>query len=303
MKKVILSVLAIVMVAVVGITLVACNTATTQGQLANLLNDHNHEAFVYDVYAKNADGDKIDGYNGTYTVTLDAYDAGSTIESFGKSDVVLSNVDKGVFVKGLLVVGTTKYETGCYFKLVSGSSYMVPAYSYRVQYEGETEVFRLNGSYQDKTFDYERWINGEKSTGSVGTKSTTYFDNNEFHQALRTITTFSNSLALAFATPLVSKTEATYVTLTAQVNGTTHVKNSFTENNATYSEEGIKCYRTYISRSTEVSGIAQVLYYATDNITVNGWNLKNVLVQIEEPFKIDGATNTMVYALNTASLS
>ena len=53
MKKVFLSLIVIAIVAITAISLVACNNATPQGLLENLLNDHNHEEFSYVVYAKN----------------------------------------------------------------------------------------------------------------------------------------------------------------------------------------------------------------------------------------------------------
>lgn len=206
-------------------------------------------------------------------------------------------------VNGLLRVGTQTYETGCYFKLINGSSYMVPAYSYRVQKDGEKETFRLFGSYDGKKFSYTRTVNGEKSKGSVEAGGTTYFDNNEFHQALRTITTFSDSLAFSFSVPLVSATEAGSVTLTTRADGKTNVKTPYTASSEKYSDNGIECYKVYVSRATEVAGVSQTLYYAASDVLFNGWAMRHVLVKIEEPFKKDGSTNMMTYELKTATLA
>lgn len=146
------------------VSLTACNnTATTQGQLRNILSDHKSETFEYGVCAKDANGGKIDGYDGTYVVTLKAYGDGSSLANFGSADTTLENLSAGIFVRGLLTVGTKTYDTGCYFKLISGSSYMVPAYSYRVQKDGETETFRLFGSYDGKKFSYTRTVNGKRA--------------------------------------------------------------------------------------------------------------------------------------------
>lgn len=303
MKKAILTVLVIAMIALLGICFAACNNATTQGQLANLLNDHNHEYFEYDVKACNYYGEILDDFeysSGVYTVTLDAYDGGATIEDFGNA--TLSDVQKGVLVRGSLDIGDTSYDTGCYFNLIGGSSYMVPAYTYRVETVGDSEVFRLQGTYDGSTLNFERWINGEKSTGSVSTKST-YFDNNEFHQSLRTITTFSSNFSFSFATPVVSSTEATFANLTAIISSTVSIKTPYTEAVEKYTESGINCYKMTLSRSTEVSGLYQTLYYATDSITDNGWSLKNVLVRIEEPFKHNNEICKMVYELKSATLA
>ena len=304
MKKVILTISIVLVVALACVSMTACNnTATTQGQLRNILSDHNSESFEYDVCAKDADGNKIEGYDGTYNVTLKAYGEGAKIENFGSSDTNLENLSAGILVNGLLRVGTQTYETGCYFKLINGSSYMVPAYSYRVQKDGEKETFRLFGSYDGKKFSYTRTVNGEKSKGSVEAGGTTYFDNNEFHQSLRTITTFSDSLSFGFSMPLVSATEASSVSLTAKVNGKTKVETAFTSSNEKYAAEGIECYKTDVSRTTQVAGISQTLYYAESDVLINGWAMKHVLVKIEEPFKKDGKTCYMNYELKTATLA
>lgn len=304
MKKVILTISIVLVVALACVSMTACNnTATTQGQLRNILSDHNSESFEYDVFAKDADGNKIEGYDGMYNVTLKAYGEGAKIENFGSSDTNLENLSAGILVNGLLRVGTQTYETGCYFKLINGSSYMVPAYSYRVQKDGEKETFRLFGSYDGKKFSYTRTVNGEKSKGSVEAGGTTYFDNNEFHQALRTITTFNDSLAFSFSVPLVSTTEAGSVTLTTRADGKTNVKTPYTASSEKYSDNGIECYKVYVSRATEVAGVSQTLYYAASDVLFNGWAMRHVLVKIEEPFKKDGSTNMMTYELKTATLA
>ena len=304
MKKVILTISVMLIAVIACLSMTACNnTATTQGQLRNILSDHNNETFVYDVFAKDSDGNKVEGYDGTYTVTLKAYSNGSSISDFGSADTKLENLSAGVLVKGLLTVGTQTYDTGCYFNLINGSSYMVPAYSYRVQKDGENETLRVFGSYDGKKYSYTRTVNGEKSEGTVEAGSATYYDNNEFHQSLRTITTFSDSLSFGFSMPLVSATEASSVSLTAKVNGKTKVKTAFTESNEKYAAEGIECYKTDVSRTTQVAGISQTLYYAEKEVLINGWAMEHVLVKIEEPFKKDGKTCYMNYELKTATLA
>ena len=294
MKKAFLSIIVIAVVLVSALSLVACNNATPQGQLENLLNDHNHEEFNYVVYAKNKSTDaRIDEYQGTYVVKLDAYDDGSTVANFGNGE--LQNVSRGVLVTGVLTVGEgenqTVYKTGCYFNLINGSSYMVPHASYRVQTVGGVEKFRLQANYSDgKNFNYDRWVDGVQSSGTVGFKATCYFDNNEFHQSLRTLSTFSDSMSFSFAVPLVSANEATSVNLTASISEKTNVKTA-------YNPEGIECYKTVISRATEVAGMSQTLYYAVNNVSYNGWALKNILVKIEEPFKSGDDVFVMVYEL------
>ncbi len=289
MKKIALVILIIALILTCGIVLSACNNATTQGQLANLLTDHNQETFVYDVL------NKFDNTQGTYTVRLKAYDKGESVSDFGNA--TLENVDDGVLVSGSLAIGDKTYRTGCYFNLISGSSFMVPAYTFRVEKKGEVETFRLQGSYDGATLNYERYINGKKSTGSVKA-SGTYYDNNEFQQSLRTVTTFSTSFNFGFTMPLVSAKESTKINLTASCSATQDIT-------VPYRAEAINCYRVNLSRSTDVKGVFQQLYYATDNLTYNGWNMKNVLVKFIEHYKDDASGNIydIEYSLKEASLA
>lgn len=286
MKKLIIIPIIIVMIAGLCIGLVACNKASTQGLLANILNDHNKETFSYDV------SNSLTGETGTYNVTIQEYAQGSNIADFGNA--TLSDVSKGILVTGALTIGTTEYKTGCYFNLISGSAYMVPAYSYRVQKENGQETFRLQGTYAGTTLNFDKAVNGVTSSGSVGVSSP-YYDNNEFHQTLRTLTNLSTNFSFAFNVPLITSTEETAVKLTASCSA----KEDIT---VPYKAEAINCYRLYISRSTEVAGTNQTLYYAADNITINGWNAKNVLVKIIEPFKVDGKQYEMQYSLRTVTI-
>lgn len=307
MKKIFTTISLIILVAVVATTLFACSSATTQGQLQNILNDHKHESFTYTVYSASKDANgaytqKTEQHSGSYTVTLDAYDSGKELEL--TSDWTITTPANGILVTGILSVGTTEYETGCYFNLIGGSNYMVPAYSYRVQKEGDSETFKLYGEYSDKNFSYTRYIDGNKSEGTLEVGSGLKYDNNEFHQALRTISTFSDSLTYTFSVPLVSANEAATISISTAVSGRTHVKTPYTAAHTAYQDNGIECYKTIVSRSTEVSGISQTLYYAVNDITTNsGWGMKHVLVKIEEPFNSDGTQCAMIYELSDTQLS
>ena len=107
-------------------------------------------------------------------------------------------------------------------------------------------------------------------------------------------------MSFSFAMPLVSANEARSVNLTASISETVKIKNDFTANNPAYAENGIECYKTVISRAgEEVAGMSQTLYYAVSAVSYNGWNLKNILVKIEEPFKLDGEVYEMTYELTT----
>ena len=291
MKKILLTIFTLAMILCLGVGLAACNNATTQGQLENPLGfDHKSETFVYDAY------DTKNDTHGTYTVRIVGHEAGETISNFGNAE--LTNVEKGILVTGMLKMGDDVSSTGCYFKLVgSSTTYMIPVASYTVHTEGGNETFRLQATYSTKTYDYERTVNGQKDSGSIKI-SGTCFDNNEFHQMLRTVSTYSSGLSLAYNMPLVTPTEALSVSITATMSSTQKVATSFTdtllkEDNTKLYPEGMDCYVVNINRSTEVAGTSQKLYYAVDNVATdishpNVRFMQHILVKIVEPYKVDG---------------
>ncbi len=300
MKKIITSIILIVMVAVVAISLTACNNATTQGQLANILSNHAEEHYVYDVF------NTADQTSGTYTVDLCTYAKGSTIDNFGTA--TLENVQNGILVKGKLTIANVVYETGCYYNLISGSSYMVPAYSFRTQTENGNESFRLQANYDGGTFNYEKVFDGDtanKQSGSIEL-SGTYYDNNEFHQSLRSVTTFSTAFSFSFALPLADENESSLVTLSATCTSLENVKTAYTNahSDETIKADGIECFKLSIARATEVAGIQQTLYYSKSPIKVNGWDVTNALVKIVEPFTTQsGEKEQMEYTLKSVSIA
>ncbi len=290
-RKLIIFVLAILVLSVIGLSLVACNRATTQGQLSNFLVDHAEEVFVYDV--KN----ELTNETGTYTVNVKMHETGSTINCPDP----ISNVSKGVLVESVLLIGTTEYKTGCFFNIVNGTSLMTPKYTYRIQKENGVETFSMKGSYDGANFSYEKNVNNELNNGNIKLKGT-YYDNNEFHQSLRTVTTFSNSFSFSFVVPLVSPSENASVSLTAKCSQTAYVKTPFTE--TIDPENGVNCYNVRISRSTKVAGIDQSLYYATDDLKAENstFKFKNVLVKFYEPITSAEGTKYVVYSLKSAQI-
>ena len=288
-KKLIIFVVAILVLSVMAFALVACNRATTQGQLSNFLVDHAEEVFVYDV--KN----ELTNETGTYTVNVKMHPAGDTINC----PDAIENVERGVFVESVLEIGTTEYKTGCYFTIVSDTALMTPAYTYRVQKENGEETFRMKGTYNGAALVYERVINGVLAKGGIKL-SGTYFDNNEFHQSLRTVTTFSTSFNFSYVVPLVSPSEISAVTLTASCSKTAYVKTPFTE--TIDAENGVNCYNVRIARSTKVAGLDQSLYYATEPLKAQNstFKLQNVLVKIYEPIANAEGTFYVVYSLKSA---
>lgn len=304
MKKIVLSLMLIALVCVCAVSFAACNNATPQGQLANLWRN-NGEYFVYDV-TDTSSGETI---TGSYTVSIKPYDADSDIEDFGGKK--LSNVKRGVYVNGRLEINGELYETGCYFEIINGGNFMVPAHTYRVKSVGDAEIMKMSGSYSGNTLNYTLKKDGQVSEGSLSANSP-YYDNHEFHQSLRTLTTMSSNFSFSFNVPVVWNQIAT-VNLTAACKGVEKIKNAFTdtyEKNVTdengvpapqkiYAENGIECFKTDIVYSTKVPGSAQTLYYATSDITVNGWPITHALVRMVEP----AGTGAVTYNLKTASIT
>ncbi|MBO4554780.1 MAG: hypothetical protein J5713_03270 [Clostridia bacterium] len=300
-KKLIISVLAIMVIVSAIFALSACNrSASPQGQLSNFLIDHGKEYFEYDVN----DGQ---GSIGTYKVTITIHQNGATINC----PEAIENVSKGILVESELDVTKdgkhSVYQTGCYFNLVNGSSLMVPAHTYRIQSEDGNETFRMTGTYDGSTFRYDKKVGEDTTSGSLKL-SGTYFDNNEFQQCLRAVSTFSTSFNMSFATPLVSLNETAIVNLTASCSKVVNVVNTpYTDSFEEYATEGVACYKVQLSRSTKVAGVAHILYYAKSNVKAtnapDSFTLQNVLIEFHEPLSTEGGeTQYLVYKLKKAEI-
>lgn len=294
MKKFISIILVIAVILALGISLCACNNATTQGQLANVW--QSYEKYVYDVIDSSS-GKEI---NGTYTVTIKEYPEGSSVENFGDSS--LAKVKKGVLVSSHLEIADTDLKTGCYFIINNNGNYMTPDSSFRVQSKDGKETLNLNGKYKKNAFEYNLNLKGESKKGSIKLNSP-YYDNNEFHQTMRSISTFSEKLKFDFNVPIVAD-EINSVKLTAQCLSSEKVKTPFTashkeKDKTPYAKDGIECFKVSISRTTDVQGSSQTLYYAKNDVKVNGWPLTKVLVKIVEP----AGDGNITYNLKTAELA
>ena len=285
MKKIILSLLIVVMVVVLGVGLTACNSATPQGQLADLLFNHDHETFTYDVKIYDVKNASYDQETGTYVARLDKFKKDATVE-FGSR--TLSNVSEGIRVTGELTYGTTHYEMGCYYTLVSGMSYMVPAYSFMTVIENGETTYEMQGKYNGSTFECERKLGSDEALNNSVKLSGTIWDNNQIQQILRAVpsSTFSSGMNLSFSTPIATAKEFGSASLTATGKSTASIKVPYTNTNDELQENGINCYQITLSRSTQIKKtMTHTLYYAVDEIKIKGWGMKNVLVKMIEPFK------------------
>ena len=189
------------------------------------------------------------------------------------------------------------------------------------------EFFRMDGTYNGSSLAYTLTANGESKSGNIGLNSP-YYDNNEFHQSLRGISTFGTSFSFSFNTAVVNASEQTSISLTLSVNGTETVSDlpfpSVSKdgdgNEVQNQTTALNCYRTTLSRSTTVTGAAQTLYYTVDPVyaaineegtdTLIGtsyddskWQLPHVLVRIVEPYNdADRNPQKVTYTLKEISL-
>lgn len=286
-KKLILIPIVIIIIAVMAVTLSSCARATTQGLLANLLSDHSEESFTYTVF-----NSEVNETVGTYKAVIKSYKQNAEITDFGSASSI--KVNEGILVRGTLELNDgTKFETGCYFDLISGGSYMIPKYTFRTESVPGKSDFSLQGIYDGATLNYTTVINEESKDGSLGC-SGVYYDNNEFHQLLRTITTFSTSLSFSFSVPLVTADEQAVVSLTASCASTEKL---------TYKDAEYDAFKVNISRATKVAGVNQTLYYAVNELAYNGWGIKNALLKIEEPFKKGSSEYLITYTLTDFTIA
>lgn len=329
MKKIASAIVLVVVVSVLAVTFAACNNATTQGQLV----DAWKEGRPYERYTYSVNDSAYDGVEGTYVSEIfyhAAYNAETAPEKVTVGDstfeqregyLIRSTLEATLDGKAHLIV------TECYFSLTDGSSYLLPSATFRSESVDGNEVLRMNGTYSGNSLSYTLVVNGgEAKTGSVGLGSV-FYDNNEFHQSLRGVSTFSTSFSFGFSTAVVNATEQTSASLTLSVSGTENIS-GLEFDSVGRNEEGaeiasettsLECYKATLSRSTTVAGASQTLYYtvapvyaavneAGDDTLVstydNGWwALPHVLAAIVEPYNdADGNAQTVTYTLTDISL-
>lgn len=308
MKKIVLIFTLIAVIGAVAGVLVACSNATTEQQLENVW--QSYEKYTYKVDYKDAQGADA---TGTYVNEIVAYKSGSAVQV---GSIQLPSAGAGYLVSGKLTAGDTVIDTACYFELSKGNVYLVPVATYRKETTGGNVTFELSGSYDGSNLNYTgKKADGSELKGSVSLSSP-YYDNAQFHQTLRGVgSQMGSSFSFSFRLALVTAQEQSAITLTATVTETTTVATGIASGDSVLS---LDCYKTKISRSTTISGESQYLYYAntpvkcvvdgegnTSVVTDDGagWNLTNVLVKMEEPYKAaDGSVAWVTYTLTDISL-
>lgn len=334
MKKTASLLILVIVISALAFTLAACNNATTQGQLV----DAWKEGRPYEKYTYVVDDSASEGTEGTYVSEIfyhAAYNGDENSPYYNPYKVTVGDTKieqrEGYLIRSTLnatLDGTAyEYVTECYFSLTDGANYLLPTATFRSETVNDTEALRMNGTYSGNTLSYTLVVNGgEAKTGSVGLGSV-FYDNNEFHQSLRGVSTFGTSFSFSFSTAVINATEQTSASLTLSVSGTENIEGlafpsvGQDENGAEISSEttSVECYRASLSRATTVSGASQSLYYSvrpvyaaiSDDRTEtllstydNGWwELPHVLVRIVEPYNdADGNAQSVTYTLSGISL-
>lgn len=336
MKKIAIFTVLIIVIVALGATLVACNNATTQGQLVNAWK----EARPYERYTYTVDDSATEGTDGTYVseifyhsaynVSVEEGDSAYNAEKVVVGDTTLEQRE-GYLIRSTLTAtlngSEVLYVTECYFELTNGSAYLLPVATFRSETQDGAEVFRMNGVYSGNSMAYTLVTDGgETKKGSISLSSP-YYDNNEFHQSLRGVSTFSSSFSFAFNTAVVNTTEQTSAALTFSVSDTENVTLAFPscsvdENGEQIMNEStvLQCYKAKLSRSTTVAGVSQTLWYSVNPLYAaiddsgetpttkfstsdNGWwALPHVLAAFSEPYKTSDRTGTVDYVLSEVSL-
>ena len=328
MKKIASAIVLVVVVSVLAVTFAACNNATTQGQLV----DAWKEGRPYECYTYSVDDSAQEGVEGEYVSEVFYYAAYNSVSNPNKVKVGDTSFEQreGYLIRSTLTATLDGkdilYVMECYFALTDGRNYLLPAATFRSETVDGNEV-RMNGTYSGNSLSYTlKTADGEKK-GNVGLGSV-YYDNNQFAQSLRGVSTFSSSLSFSFTTPVVNATEQVSASLTFSVGGTASVGDlPFASagkdgdgnevNNATTT---LECYRATLGRATTVSGASQTYLYTVNPVYAaksddgtttllstydNGkmWSLPHVLVGFVEPYNdADGNAQTVTYSLTGISL-
>jgi hypothetical protein len=275
MKKIAFIILTIVLVATMMLAFTGCAQATTQDQLRDIWLPY--EKYVYDVVGNDQ--------TGTYTVEIIRNDA-STITI---GDMTLNNVKEGYIIKSTLEIEGAVHESACYMQKTNGASLFVPIASYTnhpVIENGKVAYNNvISGKYEGKHFKYTKVEYGAREEGEIKLASP-YYDNNQIHQLIRAMHTFSASFS--FNVPLATENELARLTVSS--NNTEEI--TWGENTTT------KCNVLHLSRQTLVNGASQILYYSESPVKVDGWDLKHVLIRFKEPI---GNDDYMVYTLKSIS--
>lgn len=327
----------IALIIICAVVFTACNNATTQGQLEDVW--QSYEKYVYKI-TDGEGGDEIGSY--VNEIKLVKVPSATEDNPAPSVDVQVGSVDgttyktsrNGYLITGMLVFDEgnsvtgkeTVSETACFFELSNGNTFLVPKATYRRTVEDGAVTALMNGTYDGSTLSYTLKADGAQDKSGQIALGNPFYDNNEFHQSLRGVSTFSAAFSFSFSTPVVNNGEITAASLTAMVTGTETVTTGITvtdDKGETVPYE-IECYKTMLGRATTVAGVSQTLYYAVNPVYAlldeNGntyisdkeydlGKLVHVLAKIKEPYKLTDENGNVkrsgeiVYTLESLALN
>ena len=226
---------------------------------------NNYEEFTFNAY----ENDKIIG---TMTITIKKlYDETADFSSDKKVEnatgsIVNFNLDlnNGDYVKSRVLFKTN----------------FIPIYSERSFKNGDREVFQTQ-SYDGKHCNYTIDENGNKREGKIKVKNL-HTDNEMLYTVIRASRLENPKYSgITIQTPIIQEGKASNISCIKQANS--DVINDFNEK--------ATCYVVSVNKSNG-KGSPIKIKYATENITVNGLEIKKAPVQIIE--------GSIVYTLTNA---
>ena len=281
MKK--LRIATIIFMLIIPFILVGCGKkASIQGTLNNILkNDLNASTFAYDVT------DTETGDKGSLTVNVKRYSANKEIN--------LLNSTKRTYTFEVMEIMQTfkmknvEYNLQSITRISGNENLYAPLYFARQEKIDGEEKLLASGEVNRTSTTVT--INGKKQPVHKSKKA--FFDNTQIHQVIRGVQTFEN---MVFSFELISaRNKFSTYSMTAQTRKDTK------SIDIPYNNQKIDTYVVDLTKSGKLKTRAQELYYAKNDITVNGWPVKNPLVKFIE---YKGTTDKQViYELKNITIS
>ena len=262
MKK--LRITALIFILIIPFALVGCGKkASIQGTLNNILkNDLNSSTFTYDVT------DTETGDKGNLTVNVKKYSP--------NKEITLLNSTKRTYTFEVMEITQTlkmknvEYNLQSITRISGNENLYAPLYFARQEKENGKEKLLASGEINKTSTTVT--INGKKQPIHKSKKA--FFDNTQIHQVIRGVQSFEN-MVFSFELVTARKQFATY-SMTAQTRKDTK------SIDIPYNNQKIETYVVDLTKSGKLKTRAQELYYAKNDMTVNGWPVKNPLVKFIE---------------------
>ena len=273
MKKIVLIIVTIVMIAALGVSFAACDNATpTQKLLSNSrpwTSRDTDEVFVYNVVYKKGTEDEL---NGTMTVTVKSFNGAEgdtvTIGEWTKEKAI-----------GYLTTTTLEMDNG---DVKNTQAFFTT--NVEVKYASETKTYGgvtsgYTAEYKNEKCYYTVFEGDDKSSGEIKTgdfSESPFIDNAILYQVARCIP--SSVSSFTFDVPDVTLGDTQSVTMSAATGTTTTIKA------ADEAETEFKCYFVQIAlnRTFPGSGESLTCMIASDPYETENGEIKKLVVSITE---------------------